>query len=129
MSAASDDWLIQEIAALPPSHRIVFAASCSERLIPNYAAFSRMEGWGDTGVLLHALNAAWDHIAGMSLSEPRVRELLAACERIAPDTEDFSSIYTSAALDATTAIIATLECCLAGDIQSAAHAAQSARDT
>lgn len=53
------DALEKELEGLPPLHRVAFAASCCERLLPNYNAFYFLENWGDPSVLRTALNEVW----------------------------------------------------------------------
>jgi uncharacterized protein YjaG (DUF416 family) len=62
----------------------------------------------------------WDHLVAEPLSTAVVGELVSACEGALPDTENFSSVFTSAAGDAGAALIYTLECCLDGDTKRAA---------
>ena len=121
--------LARQLALLPAKHRVAFAAACSERLIPNYEAFALMERWGDSSALDRALDAAWGYLDDTPLPETLVRELIAASEAVAPDTEEFDSLFTSAALDAAGAVIATLMCCLNGEVSEAVRAASAARDT
>lgn len=112
--------LARKLAVLPPNHRIAFAASCCERLLPNYLAFSQMEKWGKPEVLRHALDEVWRILHGHPVSETDVREIIQSCIDLAPDTEDFQSLFVSAAGDAAAAVAYTLECCLDGDAKRAA---------
>jgi uncharacterized protein len=43
-----------EIEELPPLNRIAFAASCCERLLPNYYIFAREESEGNPDALRNA---------------------------------------------------------------------------
>jgi hypothetical protein len=119
----------RQLDGLSKHHRIAFAASCVERLLPNYTAFSRMEQWGDADLLHESLEKIWAYVQGGALSEMQFDELIEECEKIVPDTEDFSSRYTSAALDAANAVIETLSCCKDGSSHRAAEVASFARDT
>lgn len=110
------DELINDLNLLPAQHRVAFAASCCERLLPNYSAFSRMEKWGDPELLRRALDLVWSALQGSSISEVTIRGLIRDCERAAPDTEDFSSLFASAAGDAVSALCYTLKSYLDGDI-------------
>lgn len=112
--------LAVRLGELPAGHRAAFAASCCERLLPNYAAFSRAEGWGRPEVLREALDEVWAVLGGRPASEGRVRSLARACAGLAPDTEDFRTLFVSAAGDAAAAVSYTLECCLDGDAGRAA---------
>jgi uncharacterized protein len=121
--------LIRRLETLPPRHRAAFAASCCERLLPNYAAFSRMENWGQPELLREALDEAWGILEGRDVPEERVRALMESCTEAVPDTEDFQSLFVSAAGDAAAAIAYTLECCLNGDTEQAATVGRLATET
>ena len=121
--------LQKQLATLPTLHRVAFAAACCERLLPNYIAFSKLEGWGDAEVLRSALDHVWQSIMERRFDEALIREFISKVEANTPDTEAFDSAITSAALDAGTAIAETLECCLDGDPIRVAQVANFARDT
>jgi len=96
------DKLKNRLGRLSRRHILTFGAWQLERMVPNFMQFcveSQSEGvW----VLKCAVSYAWsvietgnlDRFDGITVDD---------CERIAPDTEDFESIYTSSALDAATA--------------------------
>jgi len=128
LKSLTDD-LERELASLSPAHRVAFAALCSERLLPVYGTFSRMEAWGDAAVLRRGLDAVWNWLAGRSPSRQLVQDLIDACEAAAPDTEEFSSAYASAALNAAAAVVEALECCLDGSVEHAVQAATLSIDT
>jgi len=71
---------------LSPTHRIAFAASCAERLFPNYVAFSRDAIWGNPQQLREALDAVWSHLLGNPLTPSATRKLIKQCELFVPDT-------------------------------------------
>jgi uncharacterized protein len=109
------DALEKELEGLPPLHRIAFAASCCERLLPNYNAFSRMENLGDPSVLRNALNEVWQILQGKPVDAALIRRLIEDCSDVIPDSDDFISpnwIYDIEAEEAAIAICITLEACL-----------------
>ena len=53
------DTLEKELKKLPHLHRVAFATSICERMLPIYNAFCRMENWGDPSVLRKALDEIW----------------------------------------------------------------------
>lgn len=106
--------LTEELRELPVKHRVAFAASCCERLFPNYEAFAVMENWGNPKVFRQALDEVWQFLKGDTLSKEHIHELIRVCEAVIPDTEDFTTIFTGPALDAAAAILYTLESCLDG---------------
>ncbi|KAF1707866.1 hypothetical protein CSC73_11160 [Pseudoxanthomonas sacheonensis] len=83
-------------------------AYCCERMLPNYQSFFAQTSYGKINVLRAALDYIWTWVESSQLPID-VASLTAACEQEAPDTSEFSSIYTSAALDAATAIAITLD--------------------
>lgn len=123
------DGLILELENFPNPYRIAFTASCCERLLPNYQAFVVMEQWGDFSLLRKALNEVWKVLEGENLSSDYLLDLSRQCENVAPDTEDFSSVFTSAALDAASGVALALQCCIDGGASKAAEVGSLARDT
>ncbi|MDX2043932.1 MAG: DUF416 family protein [Acidobacteriota bacterium] len=121
--------LTQELQMLPKTHRIAFAASCCERLLPNYQAFTLIEQWGNWRVLRESLDNVWEWLKGEVLSNEQLLSLSEQCEAIAPDTEDFSSLFTSSALDAANAVALTLQSCIKGDAAKCGEVASLARET
>jgi uncharacterized protein len=117
------------LAALPEGQRVAFAASCCERLLPNYNAFVQQERWGQPAFLREALTAVWRQLSGEHLPEAEIRRLAVRCGEAAPNTEEFSGVFVSAALYAAAAISTTLECCLEASPEKVATVAELARDT
>jgi hypothetical protein len=76
-----------------------FALSICERLLPNYVVFSRETSWGRPETIKECLSTAWRRLSD-GVAQIRLTEAAEACEAAAPDTENFESKYTSAALDA-----------------------------
>lgn len=105
--------LEKEIAGLPPVHRIAFAASCCERLLPNYSAFAREEGWGNPFVLRAALDEVWQILLGQPADAAKIDLLRENCKNaILHDEEVFNSHHNYEAQLAAIAISNTLEACL-----------------
>ncbi|KYC37631.1 hypothetical protein WA1_39910 [Scytonema hofmannii PCC 7110] len=105
------DSLEQELKQLSPLHRVAFAASICERMLPNYNAFSRMENWGNPLVPRKALNEIWQALQRKSADEVQLLQLAEDCVRedICPDSDDFfDSYYLFEAQEALFAIHATL---------------------
>src|SRR5262245_42605038 len=92
-----------DLLSLPTWKQAAFALLCCERMLPNYLIFAKDSGWGDADTLRKALDIVWT-----ALEEDRkageFREIISACEEAIPDTERFTSDYTSAALDAAASI-------------------------
>lgn len=109
--------LRKSLGILPHKHQMVFAASCCERLFPNYRAFTLLEHWGRPQLLRTTLDEIWKSVEEEALSRERVLTLIQAMNTITPHTEDFTSIFVSLAEDAVAAVIYTLEHHLDGDVE------------
>src|SRR5262249_693934 len=114
---------------LSPTHRIAFAASCAERLFPNYIGFSRNANWGNPQQLRDALDAVWSHLLGNPLTPSAARKLIKQCEPFVPDTEEVQADLVSDGLDAGAAVLETLSSCIDDNPQHAIDASISATDT
>lgn len=123
------DKLRQRLEALAMKHRSAFGASCCERLLPNYYAFAAMEKWGNPALLRVALDEVWTFLKGGTVSREGIEQLISECSLVLPDTEEFSSAFVSAALDAGVCIVETLSCCLDGNLEHAVTVSSQARDT
>lgn len=123
------DRLEQELITLPLEHAIAFAASCSERLIPNYDAFALLEPRADPLLVRQALDEVWQYLRGASFPELRIRRLMEAIvATTAKIKETHPSFFAPLAYKAAVAIHYTLRCCLTGEQGWAAYAAAEAVD-
>ena len=121
--------LSDKLEELSKEKKIVFGASCCERLLPNYKKFVEVEKWGDFESLRSALNEIWKHVVESKMPQQKISGLIDKCDKITPDAEDFSSIYTSFAIDAGGAIYELLQYCLDGKTKYLVDIASFARDT
>jgi hypothetical protein len=119
----------RRLEALPSLCRVAFGLSCCERLLPNYVACKQKIAWGDERPLRSALDEAWKHIEGQVLDESKTVQLLAACEVVAPNSDDFSELLTTSAQDACFSICCVLEYILHGDIEQISQVSSFAVDT
>lgn len=113
--------LIKNLRPLYNEYRVAFAASCCERLVPNYNAFCIIENWGNPEVLYGALEKVWVYVEGGSLSKEDIDSLILSCKEIIPDTEDFYSIFTELAVNSVAAIIYTLRSIIETDLDELAN--------
>lgn len=113
---------------MPDWKRVAFMAYCCERMLPNYRSFQVDTGYGDIAPMRSALDIVWRWIENAQ-PVPDSDVLASACEKQSPDTAEFSSIYTSAALDAATATAATLDALADVPAKSMIDVASLARDT
>lgn len=77
---------------------VTFAATCCERLVPNYQAFSVVHKWGDPSLLFEALEFVWNVLKTGIPSPVEANRLLSTIESITPEPENFQSIYVMQAL-------------------------------
>ena len=123
------DALEKRVARLPPRHRAAFAALCTERMLPNYAMFSRLCRWGDPQVLRSALEKIYEALASEWVDESAMKKLKASCSKLIPDLDEFADESVSWAADAGHALEATFECLLTGDASQALACATASKDT
>jgi uncharacterized protein len=130
-----DDWLgllRKKLPSLGYARILAFAASCCERSVPNYKAFSRETHWGDPKVVAEALELIWRLVPTKNPAEFRsyARGLQEVLKTITPDTEqDFKSLLTSAALDAANSVAETLDYPWDESIDHVVWVSSFARDT
>jgi uncharacterized protein YjaG (DUF416 family) len=128
MEMFEKDKVARCLANVPSWKRLAFMALVCERMIPNFERFSAETAFGDPRVLRHALDAAWTFIRTATV-ENNLEELKLACEKQAPDTEQFGSVFTSSALDAANAISTLLDAISDDTVELAVDVAELARDT
>ncbi|MCB9148622.1 MAG: DUF416 family protein [Caldilineaceae bacterium] len=106
--------LIEELYKLPLYHRIAFAATCCERLLPNYAAFCLAERLNEdnTASLFNILDLIWVFAEQEYVDTVQAQQAIDVCNYLLPETEDFDTVYTTLALNAVAAILHTLYVCL-----------------
>lgn len=125
----NDKKLVDRLTSLSPEGRLAFAASCCERMIPNFEAFVLVDGVEDTKACQHALNAVWKWVSGEKLSQKQIEHIRSRCQEAIADPEMFDSIWSGLATNAVSAIMDALDCCLNGSPQSAANTAILANDS
>jgi uncharacterized protein YjaG (DUF416 family) len=107
----------QELEYLPPLHRLSFAASICERLLPNYLAYHRTEEWGindppNPNNLRIVLDEIWQVVKGEILNVQDIERLLNSCEVMLLDGDSATSRYYTEAINAINALCDTLKACL-----------------
>jgi len=121
--------ILRRLRPLAPWARLAFLLSLTERLVPNYVAFSKHHDWGEPEVLQRALDLGWKCLAGQTVERSELEACLARCEEVTPDMDDFQAGHASAGLDAAVCCASVLELLLEDDAQKVADAASLARDT
>lgn len=94
--------------SVQPWQCVTFMLLCAERMLPQYRLFMRETGWGDDKALRTSLDAAWNW-ASTNEAPADLTHLVDTCVQSTPDTEDFGSEFTSAALDAAASITTALD--------------------
>jgi uncharacterized protein YjaG (DUF416 family) len=128
METFDEDRLRQSLARLDPWKRVAFMALSCERMVPNYDRFTADSGFGDSQVLRRGIDAAWSWLESDRVPDD-LKSVRARVEQQAPDTEGFSSRFTSAALDAANAVASLLDAIDDPDGANPVEVASLARDT
>lgn len=129
METAFDDrQLLEALSKMEPLQQLMFGAACCERMLPSYELFMVEAASGNVQPLRDALDAIWGACAQI-LPKREWSSLLAHCEQCAPESEDFDSLYTSAAQDTTFAVCALLEFLLDGNPTHVADAPRFSTDS
>jgi uncharacterized protein YjaG (DUF416 family) len=119
--------LVARLARLPSKLRVVFAALCAERQLPNYFRFSERSGWGDPKFLKEALQSIWEDVQGSkSLNKAELETMLERCEALTPTGEENTKEESAYADDAGTSLLYTIRTRLTDNPQEAAWAARRA---
>jgi uncharacterized protein YjaG (DUF416 family) len=121
--------LVERLTSLTPEGRLAFAASCCERMIPNFDAFVLTEGVGDAIACHQALDAAWCWLSGKRIAAGEIQNLRHRCQGAISDPERFGSLWCGLATNAVSAIMDALDCCVNGLPQSAANTGILADDS
>lgn len=124
-----EDLLLEQLSGCDQKGLLTFALSCAERLFPNYLRFSLEHGWGDSQHLRDALDIAWEWLHSGRLDMVAAEQLRESCEKQAPNTEDFDSLYVSPALDAANAAANVAKLLVEPNAEIAVEVATYARDT
>lgn len=121
--------LAAALGRLRPRQRIAFGAACCVRMLPSYARFKEETGWGIDSPLKRAVDLCWHACGNRQPDRGELRRLLEECESSAPSSEDFQSLYTSAAQDAAFAICSMIDYLLEERISALVRAGQYPTDS
>lgn len=110
LPAFDERLLAQRLQPLPWFLSLAFGVACAGRLVSNYRKFSDETGWGDITPLERALGILGTLAINRTLpTESECRNLATQCEAQAPDSEAFSSLFTSSAQDAVFSVCSLLD--------------------
>lgn len=129
MNVFDEHLLSNLLTRLSAEGRIAFCASVCERLLPSFERFATEEAYGNAQILRRGVDLAWRCAQGHSVSEQELKEFTEQVEDIAPEPGDFDSDFASSALDAASAVGATLRCCETGEVAHCVEVAVYARDS
>ena len=119
--------LTSELDQLPLSLRVIFAASCAERLLPAYIASSGLTGNGDPELLTRILMRLWEDIAGERMTESELQSSVSISMDLIPqDYHEPWFVEQASAEDASAAVFYALSCRQNGNSQEAMWSAQRA---
>jgi uncharacterized protein YjaG (DUF416 family) len=121
--------LKERLKKLDRKLQLAFGATCCERLLPNYLAFVKDTGWGDIKPIRHALDLIWLHLEEKTVNPQELNEMIALCESVAPDSDNFQSLYSTSAQDACFAVCALLDYLVKNDIDRIIQVATYATDS
>jgi len=117
-----------QLAAMSREQNILFLVDCCQRLSRKYGKFSDEVNWGHPALLQIGIQVL-QHSGTLDTDASRITSLITELMKVAPDTEDSTSEYTSAALDAVVALIYSLEYCMDGNVDHGVQVACLCRDT
>lgn len=122
--------IMVELKQLTREKKVLFGIITSLQLFSNYKSFEEKENWGNSRVLELVIENTYQRLFSLSFfNKEDIHQQIERVESITPDTEDFSSILVSFALDACTSVISTLLFILDNNDEHIADVAIYARDT
>ncbi len=129
MPAFNGFTLKERLKKLDSKRQLTFAALCCERLLPNYLTFQQDTGWGDIGPVRQALDCVWAFLHDQAPSSQEIKNAIVSCESVAPNSDDFVSLYVTSAQDACFAVCGLLDYLLENDVDKVVRAATYATDS
>jgi uncharacterized protein YjaG (DUF416 family) len=120
----------RQLIPLTYEKKLLFALLTCEKLYPNYLYFESRSKWGNSNILLQAIELMYQSLFIRNLlDDEEVNLHINAVDLVTPDTEDFVDSSVSFALDACTAVYSSLKFMLNQDINHVVEVAIYARDT
>jgi uncharacterized protein YjaG (DUF416 family) len=109
--------------------QLAFAYLTCERLYPNYVYFSNNFDFGTPQILREAIEFLRVNIFEQSPDKNKIKFLKRRVDKNTPDTEDFTTIFVSSALDACTALSDSLDFLVDKDFTRIENVSTYATDT
>jgi uncharacterized protein YjaG (DUF416 family) len=120
---------LNELKGLDIIKQAAFAYLTCERLYPNYVYFSDNYNFGNPSVLREAIDFIYRNLFEGNVNKNKVYSLVKEVGKNTPDTEDFSVIFVSSALDACTCILDSLDFLLTKDFAKITYISTYGVDT
>ncbi|MBN9297993.1 MAG: DUF416 family protein [Filimonas sp.] len=98
--------------------KLTFAYLTCERLFGNYVFFYNNFNFGSPDKLKNAIMFLHDNLFENRPEKQNIEKIIKQVEKITPDTEHFSTIYVSSALDACTCSLDSLDALLEMDFST-----------
>ena len=117
------------LEVLSDEQKLLFGFWISKRLFHNYVYFNKETSFGDIDVMLDAFNLIEKYLGSGSFDRATVIKAMDKVEMNTPDTEDYSTILVSFALDACSALNECLAFILDKKINRVIDIGIFARDT
>lgn len=92
--------------------RATFCAALCERHLPHYQIFADIESNADAKLYRNSLDKVWDFLLGQTKVGKNFESALEKIEAILPEPQNYEFYGVYPALDALTALIATLQQCM-----------------
>ncbi|MFL9484504.1 DUF416 family protein [Chitinophagaceae bacterium LWZ2-11] len=100
---------LKHLMSFNRTSQLTFAYLTCKRLLPNYEYFSRKFSFGNTDILHEAVDFLYHNIFKKDIDISIIEQHNKNVENNIPDTEDFSTIFVSFALDACNCILDSLD--------------------
>ena len=100
---------LKKLEALDFTKQLTFAYLTCERLFPNYVYFAENFDFGEPTILREAIDFLYLNIFEKNIDKNKIDFFVKKVEKNTPDTEDFSTIFVSSALDVCTCILDSLD--------------------
>ena len=104
---------------LDSKKQLVFCIVIAKRLIPNYDFFHRREGFGSPASLRDIIELGLAYLEKKEISLEKLSKHMAEIKSLAPDSEEYSSIHSTFAIDAVAACYDILSLLESEDLNAA----------
>jgi uncharacterized protein YjaG (DUF416 family) len=99
----------KQVSVLPYGRQLEFAFTISNKLFPEYKAFSEFHNWGSPLLLLDAINMIESYLLTNSIEKEKIEEMKTKIDPIIPHMDDFGDDIGSYGLYASAAVYETLD--------------------